>query len=107
MKIEIPYKDKKFYIESAPNSFNVCDGYREIIYKGKPSFEPIDVSYHATIEQALNEILNRCCKNSKANTITELLNDIRDIRKLITQEYTVGNLKPPAVPRKKQKSKLV
>jgi hypothetical protein len=86
MNIEIPYKDKTYYIESNDSCFFV---YEKATSKDGNEYTT-DTTYHALLEQALNEIFNRCCKNSQANSITELIEDIKSIRKEILKEYSIN-----------------
>lgn len=69
----------KYYLLSNPTSFTVCE-LRAGFNRGEPVENQFNVSYHPTIESALNNLVKRGLIESDATTLAELKADLDRIK---------------------------
>lgn len=78
-----------------------------LFIKKKPEgWEPI--GYFVTLERILKEALNKKALNSHAQTLNELLTELREYRKLVEREFSIPEIpKSIPVPEKPAEKKMM
>lgn len=79
MNIEIKYRNKKYLLESDKRQYILSNGYK----KTKTGEFRIDPKYYHDLDKALLGLLDRTIKNSDADTLEKLYEELRYIRKVI------------------------
>ena len=87
MKIILKHRGKDIFLENDSLNFIIHEGYRVSIDKdGKERKNMVRPMFYSNFEFFLNGILKKAMHMSKAKTIEDLLEEVRDVKRLIFEK---------------------